>query len=206
MICFAALILLFVSGVFSANILYLNTIASPSHHLWNKKLIKGLADKGHNITMVSVDNDEKPPPNVHYIFIEGVYETLYGDQDNMLMEMAEESIVPSVLSISNWCETCCDGVLKSKGLDTILNYPNSFKFDIVIQDFTCGPCLLPLLHKFNYPPMVSVTAFSNPPYSHHLTGGQKFPAIVPHYVIDYSQLMSYPQRLFNAFLYLVDSM
>jgi glucuronosyltransferase len=191
----------------SANILFLNGIASPSHHLWNRVLIRSLAEKGHNITMVSVDNDKSPQPNIHYIFLEATYETIYGGQDGIdLFDMADQSPLVAVTGIYEWCELCCDGILRSKGLDTILNYPDDFKFDIVINDFTCGPCLLPLIHKFNYPPVVAVTAFNNPPYTHHLTGGQKFPAFVPHFIINYPQIMSYPQRLFNALLYAVDDM
>jgi hypothetical protein len=196
-----------IGAVLPANILFLNTIASPSHHLWNKKLIKGLAEKGHNITMVSVDNDQNPPANVHYIFLEKAYEEIYGDESSsLLLDLSELGPVASIQGSFDWCQACCDGVLKSEGLEKILNYPDSFKFDLLIQDFSCGPCLLPLLHKFNYPPLVSVSAFSNPPYSHHLTGGQKFPAIVPHYTINYPQAMNYQERLFNSFLFAVDSM
>lgn len=56
------------------NILYLNGVASPSHHLWNGVLIGGLAKKGLNKTIVSFDEDEKPPSNVHYIVLESSYD------------------------------------------------------------------------------------------------------------------------------------
>lgn len=189
------------------NILFLNGMASPSHHLWNKVLIEGLAEKGHNITMVSVDNDKNPPPNVHYIYLEAVYETLYGGESTIdLLAMSDEKSFEAIQSLYVWCDQCCQGILNSKGLDIILNYPNDFKFDAVIYDFTCGPCLLPLIHKFNYPPLISVTAFNNPPYTHHLIGGQKYPAYVPHFVTEYSNQMSFPQRVFNSILYLADTM
>jgi glucuronosyltransferase len=198
--------LCFCENVFSANILFLNPMASPSHHLWNKKLIKGLADKGHNITMVSVDNDTNPPPNVHYIFLEKSYEVLYGGQDDFLLQVSEFGPLDSVLMAFDWFTKSCEGSMKSEGLDKIINYPDSFKFDLIIQDFSSGPCLLPLLHKFNYPPLVSVSAFGNPPYSNQLTGGQKFPAVAAHYTLNYPQVMNYHQRLFNSFLFAVESM
>lgn len=200
-------LVLFFAAVSGANILFLNSVATPSHHLWDKVLIRGLAEKGHNITMVSVDKDENPPANVHYIHLEKTYSSMYeGSEGVSLLEMADQQFVHALVGVFEWCDLCCVGVMKSKGLDLILNYPDNFKFDLVIYDFTCGPCLLPLLHKFNYPPLVSVTAFSNPPYTHHLTGGQKFPGIVPHYVIDYPQVMSFSQRIFNTLLYAVDTL
>jgi glucuronosyltransferase len=44
------------------------------------------------------------------------------------------------------------GVFESKGLNTILNYPKTFKFDLVLHDFTFGPCLLGILKHFHHYP------------------------------------------------------
>lgn len=192
--------------IYCGNILFLNGVASPSHHLWNRVLVRGLAAKGYNITMVSVDDDKNPQPNIHYIFLEATYDTLYSNSSVDLLQMADQSGLEAIKGVYEWCEANCDGILKSKGLDVILNYPDDFKFDAVIYDFTCGPCLLPLIHKFNYPPLVSVTAFNNPPYSHHLVGGHKYPASVPHFVSNYDQKMNFFQRAHNMLLYACETM
>lgn len=200
-------LLTIVETIYCKNILFLNGIASPSHHLWNGVLMKGLAQKGYNLTMVSVDTDINPPPNIHYIFMEATYDTIYGGNNSFdLLEMSKQSPLQAISGVYDFCDFCCEGILNSKGLDIILNYPNDFKFDAVIYDFTCGPCLLPLIHKFNYPPLISVSAFSNPPYTVHLTGGQKFPAFVPHYSLDFPQIMNFPQRIFNTLMYAIDTM
>lgn len=158
-----------------------------------------------NVTMVSPDKD-KDETNIHYIHLEATYETLYHGENSLdLLEISDQTATTAIFGIYQFCELCCDGFLNSKGLDAIINYPSDFKFDVVIHDFTCGPCLLPLLHKFKYPPLVSVTAFSNPPYSFHLTGGHKYPAYVPHFVTRFPQLMNFQQRLMNTFLYTVDA-
>lgn len=192
----------------STNILFLNGIPSPSHHLWNRVLIRGLAEKGYNITMVSVDNDKNPHPNIHYIFMEETYSTIYGNDGGGfdMLEFAETKPIRGVIEVNNWCDMACDGVLKSKGLEQIINYPDEFKFDVVLYDVTCGPCMLPLMHKFNYPPLIAVTAFNNPPYTPQLVGGQKYPATVPHYYTDYSCHMSFAQRLMNHLLYFLDNL
>lgn len=188
------------------NILFLNGIPSPSHHLWNRVLIQGLAEKGYNITMVSVDNDKNPKPNIHYIYLEKVYETIYtGDESSVLLDMADQRAIEALYGVYEWCDASCDGILKSNGLDVIMNYPNDFKLDAIIYDFTCGPCLLPFLHKFKYPPLISVSAFNNPPYSLHLTGGNKYPAFVPHFSNELTQHMTFPERIFNTFIYAVDT-
>lgn len=196
-----------ISAISCGNILFLNGIASPSHHLWNRVLARGLAAKGYNITMVSVDDDKSPHPNIHYVFLEATYDTIYGEHGSFdLLELADEKGLTGIAGVYEWCELCCDGILKSKGLDIILNYPDDFKFDAVLYDFTCGPCLLPLIHKFNYPPLISVSAFNNPPYTHHLIGGDKYPSLVPHYVTNFDPNMNFFQRMYNTFLYSGETM
>lgn len=188
----------------SANILFLNGVASPSHHIYNRALVVGLAND-HNITFVSVDVSDKKHPNIHYIHLEKTYEIIYeGDEPVDIMAMTEESPIEAIPGLYNYMKVNCDGVLASNGLEIILNYPNDFKFDVVIHDFTCGPCLLPLVHKFNYPPLIAITAFGIPPYTGLSIGGQKYPAYIPHYNLNYPVEMTFAQRFFNTFLHVVD--
>ncbi|CAO1431481.1 unnamed protein product [Diamesa hyperborea] len=190
----------------SANLLFLNAVASPSHHIWNRVLMEGLARKGYNLTIVSVDIDKITLPNMHYIHMEKVYDALYNGSEQIdLLEMSKENSFEAINSMHNFGYISCLGILNSNGLDVILNYPDDFKFDAVIYDFTCGPCLLPLVHKFKYPPLIAVSAFNNPPYTVNLIGGQKYPAYIPFYSVGYQSNMNFLQRLYNTFLYQTDS-
>lgn len=85
----------------------------------------------------------------------------------------------------------------------LLSYPDSFKFYIVLHDFTIGPCLLFLLTKFNNPPLISTTAFLNPPYTTDVVGGHKHFAYVPFFNVKYDTNMNFCQRVFNTILYAV---
>lgn len=187
------------------NILYLNGVPSPSHHIYNRVLVLELAAKGHNVTFVSVDIVKKASPNVHYIHLEKTYETFYGGADSFnILDFANQTSLESVADIPEVYSLVCEGILKSQGLDEIINFPDNFKFDAVIYDFTFGPCLLPLVHKFNNPPLISISAFANPPYTTDVAGGHKYPAYIPHYAVNYQTEMTFLQRFFNTFLYLVD--
>lgn len=88
-------------------------------------------------------------------------------------------------------------------MKTILSYPDNFKFDLVIHDYTCGPCLLFLLKKFNNPPLVSVTAFANPDYTLDLVGGHKHCAYVPFYGLNYGANMNLFQRTWNCIIHVL---
>lgn len=183
--------------VFGANILFLNAVASPSHHIYNRALVIALADKGHNITFVSVDVSKESHQNVHYIQLEKAYDILHGRGAE---DSTDKSAVEEIVAFHEIVKLNCDGVLASNGLELILNYPDSLTFDVVIHDFTRGPCLLPLIHKFKYPPLIAITASGNPQYSIFSIGGLKYPAYVPHHFLTYPAVMSFAQRFINAFI------
>lgn len=197
------------NGINCANILFLSGVPSQSHHLYNRVLAVGLTEKGHNVTFVSADLSNKTTPNLHYIHLENVYATqeavyLIESTDINMLDYLSQSQTEYLLTFTSYCEVICGGILSSHGLDFLLNYPTDFKFDAVIDDFTFGPCLLPLIHRFNYPPLIKVTAFINPPYTTDLVGGQKYPSYVPHYTADYPAEMTFMQRYFNYYLYFTD--
>ena len=101
----------------------------------------------------------------------------------------------------------CTELTKNKGLSVILNYPDEFKFDLMIYDYTALPCMLGLLHKFNYPPLVGITAFCNPSSTADILGGDKLGLTVkPHYMLTYDKNMNILQRLDNGFLNFFESL
>ncbi|XP_055535827.1 UDP-glucosyltransferase 2-like [Wyeomyia smithii] len=189
--------------VLGANILCLFGVASPSHHIWNRAIVDALAVKGHNITVLSADIEKDAPANVHYVELEQTYPELYSGPHNIdLMEMARENIFNAIVSFyRDFVILECSGVLKSEGLKFVKNYPDNFTFDLVIYDMTCGGCMNGLIHKFNYPPLVSVTAFSNPPYVTDVIGGHKHPAYIPFFSLPYGSDMTFFQRVENTLLY-----
>lgn len=135
--------------------------------LWsrNRALINGLAAAGHNLTVVSNDLDKNPPPNAHYIYLEKTYEEFETGEQQFDLVSDTQGILEGIDLLYDWCHVASIGMAKSKGMKSLLNYPDNFKFDVVIHDFTCGSFLLGFLKKFDNPPLVHVTAFNYPPYS-----------------------------------------
>ncbi|XP_049297582.1 UDP-glucosyltransferase 2-like [Anopheles funestus] len=187
-----------------ANILCLMAVPSPSHHIWNRVLVDALAAQGHNLTVVSPDI-EPPKPNVTYIHLEKTYDTIHeGATAIDFYEMGQAGMVESMKIFYEYAISMCIGILDSKGYQTIVNYPSDYKFDLVLYDFTCGPCLLAIYHRFGQPPMVGVTGFNTPPYTTDLIGGHKYYAYVPYYTLDYDSSMNFYQRFYNAVIHWID--
>lgn len=71
----------------------------------------------NNVTVLSLDIDKKPPPNVHYIHMENVYDKLYGTSDGKeapamnLNELAsmEQSTPEELTMYGDWCGLMCEG-------------------------------------------------------------------------------------------------
>lgn len=94
--------------------------------------------------------------------------------------------------------------MKTKGFDTLMQYPDNFHFDVVLYDFTAGGCLLPFLHKFNNPPLISMTAYGNPSLSTSIIGGHQYYSYVPHYYLHYDKDMNIFQRIYNFAVHIIE--
>lgn len=191
-----------------ANILCLMSVPSPSHHLWNRVLINELAEQGHNLTVLSADVEKESHSRVHYIHLENVYSQIYsGDDPLSLMDLSSDTnFFRSISTFHAYGERSCEGGLNSKGFHQLLDYPNDFKFDMVIFDFSSGSCLLGFLYKFNYPKLVAVAPFHNPPFSNALIGGHKQTSYVPHFTLLFGSEMNLWQRIQNAFVHTYDGL
>ncbi|XP_049547259.1 UDP-glycosyltransferase UGT5-like isoform X1 [Anopheles darlingi] len=192
-----------------ANILVLMSVVSKSHFIWIRPIVNRLAERHHNVTILSVNVDPAPPINVTYIHLENSYNILYGNgtsAKNDILKRSNEMATDATRSFYRFGLLGCEGAVTSKGFQQLLLYPHDFRFDLVIYDFTCGPCVLGFLHKFNYPPLVSVTGFGVPQFTHQLVGGRKEPSVVPHFTQLTEHPMPFTQRLLNSAIHTFDAL
>lgn len=197
-----------VSSVNCANILGLMAVPSPSHHHFNSALMHELGRRGHNVTILSVDvpKPTESIPNVHYIHLENVYEHLYGNSTESLdiTDYFGMYGVAGVPMYYQFADETIPGVYTSKGFFELLNYPDNFKFDLVIYDYSIGSFLLGFLEKFDYPPLVGVSPFLNPPITVDYSGCHMFPSYIPHWLTVYDVNMNFLERFENTIVYYWD--
>ena len=79
----------------------------------------------------------------------------------------------------------------------------NLKFDLVIHDFPAGICLLAFLQKFNYPPMIFVTAYGDYNFIAYATKTAVTPALNTYIMVRQPQ-NSFLRRLENFLLNLYD--
>ena len=184
-----------VSACHGANILYLSTVSSPSHFLWCKNILNELHARGHNVTALSGDVDTSKQ-NLTYIHLEEMYPTVYEDgKEPDFFEYGNLSPAETFKLYAQFSEQACVGAVKSKGYKQLLNYPDNFKVDLVIYDFTMGPCPLGFVHKFGNPPIVGVSPFNELDRLARISGALTYPAFVPAHDLLYTQRMSFLERI-----------
>lgn len=59
-------------------------------------------------------------------------------------------------------------------------------------------CLMGFIHKFNYPPIIGISAFKMSPEILEVIGGHYYPAYIPHFSLQYDINMNFFERLHNT--------
>lgn len=90
-------------------------------------------------------------------------------------------------------------ILQSRGVQTLLDYPKDFKFDLVLRDWLISPALNGFLHRFNYPPTIAITAYGSI-YSTIKNAGSPTSVITTNMNVQYMDFYSFKSRVFNYFL------
>lgn len=176
------LIAVLLSAVDSANVLFLLPVPSPSHRLWNNVLIEGLQERGHNLTVLTVEY-ERSRPNVTFIYMESIYESLNEFREKTPWSLRPKypfTIIKEQQQLNNFISR---KLFETKGLRQLANYPKSFKFDAVVFDFTLGQSLLAFVEHFEFPPLISVSPLALPPSLATASSAQLFPSYTCHFSV-----------------------
>ncbi|GAB0089441.1 hypothetical protein DMENIID0001_039810 [Sergentomyia squamirostris] len=189
------------------NILVLEGVASPSHHIFIGTLNRALAARGYNVTSLCAEI-ETNSPNLTYLHLDRVYQLMYNTSDPDFamdfdfFEMGNMNPILQYLDGEMYHIMMLEGLLGSSGFKQLKNYSKDFKFDLVINDFLIG-FSLPLVHHFNYPPLIGLTAFHATATTHNLIGSQFYPSFqsLNFFDVDFSTFWG---RIYNFFLMFFD--
>lgn len=153
LILFALSLVLFLQlqYISCVNILVLESLPSPSHHIWyvlsfkkkhftdkEKKLIitmyriktltSELASKGYNVTSLSADVESNS--KVHYLKLDGIYEATFNESSENKVDVLEMGQISSWSLISvfqNFLVGICKVTVESSGYKALLDYPDDFQ-------------------------------------------------------------------------------
>nr|CAD7437952.1 unnamed protein product [Timema bartmani] len=188
--------------VYGAKILALLTLTTHSHHFWNRSLMKALAARGHQVTVVSPDSNPDPGANLTYILLEGSYEHI--KEHFVYSEGLGDTLLQNMDSMARWTFMSCENQLSSKGGKQILGYPDGRMFDLIISEAAYTECFMALVPKFGNPPVVLVSAVGIPPEVDHMTGTPINPSYISDYMLPFSDRMDFWERFQNFRTYIAN--
>ncbi|XP_062556564.1 UDP-glucuronosyltransferase 2B17-like [Armigeres subalbatus] len=184
-----------------ANILYISSVASPSHFLWSQVLFERLAEVGHNVTVVNLYKDGLIR-GVHLLKLDGVIDDLaLTEVEDDYVEFGQLNAFEMHMAFAELELHVCEIAVQSKGFKRLLGDSKNLHVDLVIHDHLAGPCLLSLLPIFNYPPLILASAYNRISTTSSSLGTMVFPGFIPNQVIDMVEPMSFFQRCFNFVLF-----
>lgn len=112
-------------------------------------------------------------------------------------DLAESTGTQSVVWINDLSIAACEEALHSSGLQQLLNYPPTFKFDLIIFDVIFDCCFCPLIHRFNYPPTIATSPWPLPSFLAYSFGNPLQSSHIPWYDLPNGEDMSLIERFWN---------
>ncbi|XP_055526343.1 UDP-glycosyltransferase UGT5-like isoform X2 [Wyeomyia smithii] len=189
--------------VSTENILFLQTLASKSHHIWNKQIFDRLYDNGHNLTILSFE-EETSVPGKTFLVVEHFMERVMAEYKDGWDNVDLRNPFKNIMMMYEYYGISSRILEKDDAVQQLLAYPKTFKFDLIIHDLTMGQFLLGFVEYFGNPPLVSVTAFNIPPHVTTMADTPLRTTYMPHYASCFDSKMSFLERVKNTLYWTVD--
>ncbi|KAF2885914.1 hypothetical protein ILUMI_20259, partial [Ignelater luminosus] len=150
--------------------------------------------------MITHETEEGPLPNNFTVLtMEGFYEEMFRTYN--MEEFIEESALSMMTSIYDFALFTCRYDYNTAAFKTLLDYPQDYKFDLIIFDDSVGMrCYHPLIKRFHNPPALAVTPFLLPPVISTVFGNHIYTSYNPHYNTQFTNKMSLSERIINFVL------
>lgn len=193
------------TGVQSANILYLSGSLSPGNHIWNRVIAVGLVERGHNVTFLTAERDVSNI-GLHFIHMENVYERIAQNHSHARQNhLQSKQFVFRRIKESYRLNNVISSIMaRTAGVQSLLNYPKSFRFDAIIHDTSSAQALLGFWLHFNRPPLLAVSPSSVPFHLFSTADIPFHPGPMLHPFSDYSSDLVLSTRVYNIIYYVFD--
>ncbi|XP_026680036.1 uncharacterized protein LOC103510077 [Diaphorina citri] len=179
----AVMAIVVTSTVESANILAIFPTASYSHQMPLLAVAKRLAERGHNLTVITPNPTKEPIPNYTDIDISFTYAfwTPQGDKKPVVNLQQRIGAFEMIGMFTQIAYTVVDLQLNSTPIQNFIKYVDREKpkFDLVIYEELMHTSFLALLPKIGHPPLVAMLTLALPCSIDFTFGNVCNPSYVP---------------------------
>ncbi|KAF2895932.1 hypothetical protein ILUMI_10246 [Ignelater luminosus] len=195
LICVA--IIYFLNSSDGARILGIFPLTTYSHFILGHTLMKELASRGHEVTVMSPYPQKTPIENYKDIDLS---EMLRKHEENRKNVFDIINVPPavSILFLHHWI---INGTSECLKMDVVQDFLKSDqKFDLVIVEEFVLYAFMGFCHKYNTP-CVTFSATGLSLLTSNQVGNPISPSYVPNIALPYLSHMNFFQRLFNSLMY-----
>lgn len=186
-------------SVYSYNILVLFPYPGKSHFDSFALLFKTLAQKGHNVTVLSFFPSQQAISNYRDVDIEELekfnptlphmFDIKTTNRKSRLLKYA------MIFLLEKLGEMSCEIALSSKSVKDFLQEEN--KFDVILLEYFNSDCFLTIAKKFNAP-VIRLSSCTNMPWTFDRYGVPSNPAYMPNNFLHFSDKMTFFERVENT--------
>lgn len=201
-------IMLKIMCVSTYNILGVFPFSGMSHFTVFQSILKGLQEKGHNLTVLGYYPMKDKLKNYTDVQI-GDQDLIYKDLNQSMFgniqtmdPSSKLSCYMEVMGLAYFGKKTCKMVLESKNVQDIMDTNNNF--DIAIVEHFNTDCGLAIAKKFNIP-IIRVHSSTFMPWTHGRFGNPLNTAYMPNIFLSLSDKMIFLERVENTLLTLVQS-
>ncbi|EAT45643.1 AAEL003102-PA [Aedes aegypti] len=200
----ALALLLLVAFSEGAKILGVIPTAGKSHFNIGSGFMKALAEAGHDVTVISPFALKNAPKNYRTIEVPEVLAESNFDQNMFNFKSSGGAIAPLFLLFlmyESFAKVICKCILDNANVVKLLN--SDEKFDVVFVETFISEPLYGFAQHFDAP-LITYSTFGNSMWTNDLVGTPAPPSHVAHFMLSYTDKMSFWQRFHNTAMTIVD--
>lgn len=174
-----------------------------SHFDVFKPILVGLANKGHQLTVISHFPLKKPINGYKDISLANTTRALLDVIDMDTFQGYRYEKYGTVVFLTKFAYDACEAGLSSKPVQDLIK--SQEKFDLIIAEYFNTDCFIGFAHKYKVP-IISLSSCTIMPWMNERFGNPDHPAYIPNNLMDYSDRLTFFERVENTLVGLFQRM
>lgn len=199
-------LLILISALFavshSAKILGVFPTMAKSHFIVGSALMKGLAERGHDVSVISPFPQKTPLKNYRDIDTPGVIEATKVLMDSII-DMSNQGIFDSLINLFGMGLKLTNLTFQEPEVQKLLN--SKEQFDLVIMEVFVNEAHLGFGYRFNAP-IIGVGTFGASLWTCEMVGSPSPPSYVPSPFLGFTDRMTLIERIGNLLVTFFEKM